>query len=446
MSEWHPASWQAFTARQQPNYPDQDALAATLGQLAEMPPLVTSWEIESLKQRLAAAQRGEAFILQGGDCAENFADCRAPVITNQMKILLQMSLVLLHGLNRPVVRLGRIAGQYAKPRSADMETRDGVSLPSYRGDIVNSPEFTAAARIPDPQRMVQGHGLAAMTLNFIRALSDCGFADLHHPENWDLDFVRHSPMADEYRKVVDELHSALRFVGTLGGTSGDHLNRVSFFTSHEGLLLPYEQAMTRRPARRSHWYDLSTHLPWIGFRTAELDGAHVEFFRGIANPIGVKVGPGMSHDWVNALVERLNPENEPGKLVLIVRFGASKVADGLPPLIEAVRATGREVVWMVDPMHGNTESTDNGYKTRNYDNILSELEQSLTIHEEMGGHLGGVHFELSGDNVTECIGGARGLEAADLVRAYKSQVDPRLNYEQALEMAMAIVRHQQRTR
>ncbi|RCX24809.1 class II 3-deoxy-7-phosphoheptulonate synthase [Thioalbus denitrificans] len=440
MNDWTPTSWQARPAAQQATYPSEEALNRMVAQLSNLPPLVTSWEVEALKSQLAEAAEGRRFVLQGGDCAENFDDCSSPIITNKLKILLQMSLLLVHGLRKPVTRVGRIAGQFAKPRSADLETRDGVTLPSYRGDLVNGPDFTEADRTPDPVRLMRGYGRAAMTLNFIRALVDCGFADLHHPENWNLEFVKHSPLADDYQRVVDSLGGSLRFMETLAGSRVDALGRVQFFTSHEGLHLHYEQAQTRQVPHRTGWYNLSTHLPWIGLRTADVDGAHVEYFRGISNPIGVKVGSGMSTEWVQALVEILNPDDEPGRLILIHRYGAGKIADGLPGLIEAVRATGKRVLWMCDPMHGNTETTSNGYKTRRFENILSELEQSFDIHAELGSHLGGVHFELTGDDVTECVGGARGLGEADLVRAYRTQVDPRLNYEQALEMAMRIVR------
>ena len=440
MNDWHPTSWQHLQAKQQASYPSAEALNQVLQQLGNLPPLVTSWEVEALKQQLAAAERGEAFLLQGGDCAENFDDCSSPIITNKLKILLQMSLVLIHGLERRVIRVGRIAGQYAKPRSADTETRDGVTLPSYRGDLVNGPAFTTADRIPDPVRLLRGYGRAAMTLNFIRALSDCGFADLHHPENWDLEFVRHAAQAVEYRRVVDDLTRSLRFLEILGGSGNPEIDRVRFFTSHEGLHLHYEQALTRQVPNREGWYNLSTHLPWIGFRTADVDGAHVEYFSGILNPVGVKVGTGMSIESIQQLVERLNPDDEPGKLVFIHRFGAGRIATGLPPLIEAVQRMGRRVLWICDPMHGNTETTASGYKTRRFDNILSELEQAFDIHRQQGSVLGGVHFELTGDDVTECVGGARGLDEAGLERAYKTQVDPRLNYEQAMEMAMAVVR------
>lgn len=438
MNHWHPESWQEKPAQQQADYPSPEALNATLAQLSQLPPLVTSWEIEALKSQLAAAARGEAFLLQGGDCAENFSDCNAQIVTNKLKILLQMSLLLIHGLNRPVIRVGRIAGQFAKPRSADTETIDGVTLPSYRGDLINGPEFTPEARTPDPVRLLRGYGRAAMTLNFIRALSDCGFADLHHPENWDLDFMSHSPLAKEYRQVVAELSHSLKFMETLGSARNSELNRVQFYTSHEGLHLHYEQSLTRQVPNRSGYYNLTTHLPWIGFRTAAVTDAHIEYFRGIRNPVGVKVGPGMSAQWIEELIERLNPDNEEGKLLFIHRFGVDRIADGLPPLIRAVRRSGRHVVWVSDPMHGNTEATRNGYKTRRFDNILSELEQAIEIHRSEGSVLGGVHFELTGDDVTECIGGARGLDEEGLKRAYKTQVDPRLNYEQALEMALAI--------
>jgi 3-deoxy-7-phosphoheptulonate synthase len=439
MNDWHPASWQARPALQQATYPDQAALDAVLAQLGGLPPLVTSWEVAALRGQLAAAARGEAFLLQGGDCAEGFDDCQPGIITNKLKILLQMSLVLVQGLQKRVIRVGRIAGQFAKPRSADTETRDGVTLPSYRGDLVNAPEFTPAARTPDPARLLRGYGRAAMTLNFIRALSDCGFADLHHPENWDLEFMAHSPRARDYRRVVDALGESLRFMDAVGCGASGELARVQFFTSHEALHLHYEQAVTRQVRNQPGWYDLSAHLPWIGLRTADPDGAHVEFFRGVVNPVGVKVGPDLPAGWLEALVERLNPAAEPGRLVLIHRCGAGRIAAALPPMIEAVRRTGRPVLWVCDPMHGNTETTPGGYKTRRFDNILAELGQACDIHRELGSHLGGVHFELTGDDVTECLGGARGLDEAGLRRAYLTQVDPRLNYEQALEMAMAIV-------
>ncbi len=438
LADWHPTSWTRKTALQQPNYPDQAAVEAVLAELGALPPLVTSWEIESLKRQLAEAQRGRAFLLQGGDCAESFSECTSETIAKKLKILLQMSVVMLYGLRKPIVRVGRMAGQYAKPRSADTETIDGVTLPSYRGDIVNRAAFTAEDRIPDPQLLLRGYERAALTLNFVRGLVDGGFADLHHPENWDLDFVRHSPLEDDYQRITESISEALDFFELVGGQKAHEASRIDFYASHEGLHLLYEQAQTRLLPHRRQWYNLSTHLPWIGMRTAAVDGAHVEFFRGIANPVAVKIGPGMTREWLQELVALLNPNNEPGRLTLIHRFGAKNIEAGLPPLIEAVRATGHSVLWVCDPMHGNTEKTAQGIKTRRFENILAEVESAFRVHQELGSYLGGVHFELTGDDVTECTGGARGLSDSDLARAYRSQVDPRLNYEQALELAMRI--------
>ena len=327
-----------------------------------------------------------------------------------------------------------------KPRSDNFESRDGLKLPSYRGDIVNRPDFTENDRTPDPMLMLRGYERAALTLNFIRALIEGGFADLHHPEYWDLRFVEHSPFAAEYQKMVEIIGEGLAFMETITDRMIDEIHRVDFFASHEGLLLHYEQAQTKQVPHRSGWYNLSTHLPWIGMRTADPDGAHVEYFRGINNPLGIKIGPGMTGDWLNALLDRLNPNNEPGRIVLIHRMGVDHIADQLPALIESVARRDAVVCWCCDPMHGNTIKTDEGVKTRRFEDILSELETAFDIHSDLGTNLGGVHFELSGDNITECIGGARGLSAADLGRAYRSQVDPRLNYEQSLEMAMLVAR------
>ena len=439
-AEWSPASWRERPVLQMPTYPDADAFEATLRELHALPPLVTSWEILTLKQQIADAQEGKRFILQGGDCAETFDGCTSEVISNRLKVLLQMSLVLVHGLRLPVVRIGRFAGQYAKPRSADTEERDGVSLPSYRGDIVNGPEFTAEARVPDPRRMIKAHARSAMTMNFVRSLIDGGFADLHHPEYWDLSWVGHSPLADEYRKMVEGIGDAVRFMETPSGNQVHNLNRVDFYTSHEALLLPYEEGQTREVPRNWGWFNLSTHFPWIGMRTAQLDGAHVEYFRGIRNPVGLKVGPSTTPDQLLKVIDALNPDNEAGRLTLIHRMGAAHIADKLPPLLAAVKREGRRVLWMCDPMHGNTESTVNGYKTRRFRNIRSELELAFDAHAAEGLRLGGVHLELTGEDVTECLGGARELTESDLERAYRSTVDPRLNYEQALEIAMLIVR------
>ena len=438
--EWSPTSWRSRRATQQPVYPCAQDVERVICEMSRLPPLVTSWEIEMLKAQLAEAAAGERFLLQGGDCAETFDACVSADIASKLKILLQMSLVLVHGTHKRVIRVGRFAGQYAKPRTEDLETRDGVSLPSYRGDLINAVGFTEAERTPDPQRMLRGYERSALTLNFIRSLIDGGFADLHHPEYWDLGFVKHSSRAAEYQKIVESIGESLRFMEALAGTSVGEINRVDFFTSHDALHLPYEQAQSRRVPRREGWYNLSTHLPWLGMRTCEPDGAHVEYMRGIANPIALKVGPAMTTQWLGDLIRILNPGNEPGRLTLIHRFGADRIASCLPPLIEAVQAGGSTVLWCCDPMHGNTERTAAGIKTRNFDHILRELEEAFAIHERMGTYLGGVHFELTGENVTECIGGARGLKESDLSRDYKSQVDPRLNYEQSLEMAMLIAK------
>ncbi len=439
-SNWTPDTWRTRSALQQPNYPDLAALEGVQNELALLPPLVTSWEILALKKQLAEAQEGKRFLLQGGDCAESFSDCESGLISNRLKVLLQMSLVLVHGLRLPVVRVGRFAGQYAKPRSTDTETKDGITLPSYRGDFINQPEFTEAARIPDPRRMVKGHARSAMTMNFVRALIDGGFADLHHPEYWDLDWVSHSPLSDEYHKMVEAVGNAVRFMETISGVDLHNLNRADFYTSHEALLLPYEQALTRKVPRQNGWFNLSTHFPWIGMRTADIDGAHTEYFRGIRNPIAIKIGPSVTPDQLLKLADVLNPENEAGRLTFIQRMGATKVTEKLPPLVKAIQAEGKNVLWICDPMHGNTESTSNGYKTRRFDNIRSELDQSFDVHAALGSRLGGVHLELTGENVTECLGGARELTEIDLERAYTSTVDPRMNYEQSLEIAMLIVR------
>ena len=447
-NEWTPDAWRTRPAAQQPAWPDAPVLEAALAELASLPPLVTSWEIESLKAQLAEAQEGRRFLLQGGDCAEAFDECRSGQIASKLKILLQMSLVLTHGSGKPVIRVGRFAGQYAKPRSEDSETREGTTLPAYRGDIVNAPAFAPEARVPQPWRMVEAHARSATTLNFIRSLVDGGFADLHHPENWDLGFVQHSPMRDEYQRITREIGQSLRFMETLAGAPVHEMRRVDFFTSHEGLLLASEAAQTRRVPRKPGWWDLSTHLPWIGYRTAVPGEAHVEFFRGISNPVGVKVGPATTPQRLLDLLAALDPADEPGKIVVIHRFGAHEIGKCLPALIAAVQAARRRVLWTCDPMHGNTEMVTiasgphagTRVKTRKFDHILAEVEQAFEIHRMKGSVMGGVHFELTGEDVTECTGGARGLGDEGLMAAYRSRVDPRLNYEQALEMALRIAR------
>ncbi|WP_257456950.1 class II 3-deoxy-7-phosphoheptulonate synthase [Archangium lipolyticum] len=444
MSTWSPTSWKTKPITQDVHYEEQKEVEEVVAELGRLPPLVTSWEVERLRELLAEAQQGRRFLLQGGDCAESLSDCRPDIITNRQKIILQMSLVLIHGGHRPVIRVGRIAGQYAKPRSKPTETRGGVELPSYFGDLVNRPEFTPEARRADPRLMLACYHHAAMTLNFVRSLSDGGFADVHHPEYWDLSFFRQAAvpgeLREEYEQTTRKLSEALRFMEALGERTVADLTRVDFYTSHEGLNLHYESAQTRQVPWRQGWYDLTTHLPWIGERTRALDGAHVEFFRGIRNPVGVKLGPSVSPADAVRLAEQLNPDNEPGKLVLITRMGAQKVADALPPVVEAMRRAGRLVLWVCDPMHGNTVSTSSGIKTRNFDDVLHEVERSFDVHEQLGSYLGGVHFELTGEDVTECMGGAVGITEKDLERNYATLCDPRLNYRQALEMSFRLAR------
>ncbi len=446
---WSPESWKSKHAAQAVSYADPRALEAAVDKLRSLPPLVTSWEVEALKKQLAEAQEGRRLVLQGGDCAETLAECRPEVISNKLKILLQMSLVLVHGSMRPVVRIGRFAGQYAKPRSSAMETRvnelgEHIALPSYYGDLVNRVDFAPHARVADPRLLVEAYQHSALTLNFIRSLSAGGFADLHHPEQWDLSFFEeadlHEDLRAEYQRTSHQLAEALRFMEALGETTVDELTRVTFYTSHEGLNLHYESAQTRTVPRRAGWWDLTAHMPWIGERTRQLAGAHVEFFRGVENPVGVKIGPSTDADELLCLVEALNPKDEPGKLVLITRMGAGRVADRLPPLLSALKRSGRRVLWICDPMHGNTHTTEGGIKTRAFADILREVETCMDVHLAEGTVFGGVHFELTGEDVTECIGGAAGITEADLATNYASACDPRLNYRQALEMAFRITK------
>ncbi|CAN5478464.1 3-deoxy-7-phosphoheptulonate synthase class II [soil metagenome] len=441
---WSPTSWKSRRVEQSPDYPDLEAVDRVAEKLRGLPPLVTSWEVERLRTQLADVALGKRFILQGGDCAEMFSECNSAYITNKMKIMLQMSLVLTDGLKRPILRIGRIAGQYAKPRSSATETRAGKTLTSYYGDLINGPEFEEAARVPDPERMLLSYYHSALTLNFIRALVDGGFADLHHPEYWDLNFLGKAGLSPDlranYMRRVDSLGNAIEIMEAMAERSIEHISTVDFFTSHEGLSLQYESALTRPVPRRNGYYNLGCHLPWIGERTRALDGAHVEFFRGIRNPVGIKLGPKTSPQDLVKLADAIDPQKEPGKLVLIGRFGAGNTRKSLPALIGAVAETGRKPVWICDPMHGNTISTAGGRKTRRVDAILEELLDSVDIHEEIGSTLGGVHFELTAENVTECIGGASGVTEADLDTCYQTQCDPRLNYEQAMEMAFAIAR------
>jgi 3-deoxy-7-phosphoheptulonate synthase len=437
---WSAESWKEKPHAQDVSYDDPKQLAAVVERLKVLPPLVTSWEVESLKAQIAEAQQGRRFLLQGGDCAETIADCQPNIIANKLKILLQMSLVLIQASKKPVTRVGRLAGQYAKPRSSPTETRGGVVLPSYFGDIVNRPEFTPEARRFDPRAMLDAYGHAAMTLNFIRSLAIGGFADMHHPEFWDLGFMTRADLSEElrseYRALTEQLHQALRFMEAIGESSVEQLSRVTFFTSHEGLNLHYESAQTRRVPRREGSYLLTTHMPWIGERTRAIGGAHVEFFRGIENVVGVKLGPKVDPSEAVELFKILSPSNEPGKMVAITRMGAKNVAKSLPPLVEAIQRAERNVLWVCDPMHGNGITLGSGLKTRSFDDILLEIEQTFAVHDQLGSFLGGVHFELTGEDVTECIGG--GLTESDLDKRYQSVCDPRLNYRQALEMALRL--------
>ena len=441
--DWHPASWQTKQVLQQAVYDDEQHLQDVLDTLASLPPLVTTWEIESLRTQLAEAAAGRRFLLQGGDCAESFDECRDDIIRNRLKILLQMSVVLIYGMQTPVVRVGRFAGQFAKPRSAAMEQRGDVTLPSYRGDIINGRAFTSESRIPDPDRLIQAYRHSAILLNFVRALSDGGFADLRNVDFWNLEFAQKSPFYSEYQGIIGKVRSALHFAETVTAGPLGGLQRVDFYTSHEALHLPYEQSMTRKDLHGRGIYNVSTHFPWIGKRTLDLDSAHVEYMRGIRNPVGLKVGPGLAPSDLVTVLRHINPHNVPGKLMLITRYGAHLVERNLPAIIQEVDEAGLDVLWCCDPMHGNTEQAQNGIKTRHFNNILAELEMALDIHHKCNSRLGGVHFELTGEDVTECIGGASGIGESDLGRAYHTSVDPRLNAEQSLEMALRIVRKYQ---
>jgi 3-deoxy-7-phosphoheptulonate synthase len=438
---WTPASWRQRPAKHIPgDYPDADALARVEGELRRMPPLVFAGEARRLKGLLADVSAGKAFLLQGGDCAESFKEFSADNIRDTFRLILQMAVVLTFAGGKPVVKVARMAGQFAKPRSEPIETIDGVSLPSYRGDNINGMEFEPAARAPDPERLMKAYSQSAATLNLLRAFAGGGYADLHNIHRWTLGFVEGSPQGARYSELSDKISEALTFMGAIGVTPESHpdLHRVEVFTSHEALLLGFEEALTRVDSTTGDWYDVSAHLLWIGERTRQFDGAHVEFMRGIKNPIGLKVGPAMEPDELLRMIEALNPESEPGRLTLYGRFGADKIAARLPRLMEATRREGRAVVWAIDPMHGNTLKANNGYKTRPFDRILSEVRGFVEIAEAQGVHPGGVHLEMTGQNVTECLGGARALSEGDLGDRYHTHCDPRLNGEQALELAFLV--------
>ncbi|MHA7879374.1 MAG: class II 3-deoxy-7-phosphoheptulonate synthase [Saccharospirillum sp.] len=440
MTEWTPASWRQHTLRQMPTYPDAEALRAVEAELSKQPPLVFAGEARALKQQLARVSAGEAFLLQGGDCAESFSEFNTNHIRDTFMVLLQMAVVLTFGGQSPVVKIGRMAGQFAKPRSDDNETREGLSLPSYRGDIINGIDFTSEARTPDPQRMLKAYHQSSSTLNLLRAFAQGGLADLHQVHQWNQTFVEKSPQGERYRHLADLIDETLAFMSACGISPENtpQIRETQFFTSHEALLLPYEQALTRQDSLTGHWYDCSAHMLWIGDRTRQPDSAHIEFCRGIHNPIGLKTGPTTDPDELIRLLDVLNPNNEPGRLNLIVRMGANKIGDYFPALLRRVKQEGRSVVWSSDPMHGNTIKTGNGYKTRAVDAILSEVKQFFQIHAAEGTHAGGVHFEMTGRNVTECIGGAFEITEHDLAERYHSHCDPRLNADQALELAFLI--------
>jgi 3-deoxy-7-phosphoheptulonate synthase len=440
LSKWTPESWRGRPIRQMPEYPDAAALGAVEQKLKNFPPLVFAGEARALKASLAKVAEGKAVLLQGGDCAESFAEFSANNIRDSFKVLLQMTVVLMYGGGLPVVKVGRMAGQFAKPRSETTETINGVTLPSYRGDIINGIEFTEAARVPDPQRMLQVYSQAAATLNLLRAFAHGGYADLHRVHGWTLGFVEQSPAAERFRELADRITEALTFMAACGLTADQtpQIREADFFTSHEALLLPYEQAMTRVDSTTGDWYDCSAHMLWIGDRTRQLDGAHVEFMRGIKNPIGLKCGPSMDHDELIRLIDALNPANEPGRLTLIARMGHDKIDQKLPALVRRVAREGRNVVWSSDPMHGNTIKSSTGYKTRPFERILSEVRSFFAVHRAEGTYAGGVHFEMTGQNVTECLGGAEAITEHALADRYHTHCDPRLNASQALELAFLI--------
>ncbi|MFO7846163.1 MAG: 3-deoxy-7-phosphoheptulonate synthase class II [Balneolaceae bacterium] len=438
--EWHPLSWNNKPINQLPPYPNTEELQLRFRELQDLPPLITSWEIESLKEKLADVSNGNGFLLQGGDCAETFEGCKSPKIVNLLKVMLQMSFILVHEMGAPVVRVGRIAGQFAKPRSKDYEEVDGVKMLNYRGDLINSYKPNAEARKPDPSRMLEAYNKSALTLNFLRALTDEGFADLQHPEQWELDFMKNNEYYKDYEAMVNSIHKAINFMETITPNVFTTLHKIDLYTSHEALNLYYDSAQTRKVPRKAGWFNLSGHMVWLGNRTKQLDGAHVEYLKGIKNPVGIKVGPPFDLEESLKLIETINPTHEAGKIVLITRMGVDNVEKHLPEFIRAVKQEGHPVVWSCDPMHGNTFSTDNSVKTRSFDDILNEIRSTFAVHRAEGSYLGGVHLEMTGDNVTECVGGANGLNEEGLDHNYETYCDPRLNYEQSLEMAFLVAR------
>ncbi|MGH1420979.1 MAG: class II 3-deoxy-7-phosphoheptulonate synthase [Hyphomonas sp.] len=438
---WTPSDWRQLPAHHIPeDYPDTDALRDVEARLRAFPPLVFAGEARRLKARLADVAAGNAFLLQGGDCAESFKEFHPDNIRDTFRVILQMAVVLTFAASKPVVKVGRIAGQFGKPRSSPVETIDGVELPSYRGDNINGMDFTPEARIPNPERLIQAYSQSASTLNLLRAFSQGGYANLNNVHSWMLGFVDRSPLGERYGAMADQISKSLDFMKACGITSESvpHVNQVEFYTSHEALLLGYEEAMTRIDSTSGDWYDTSAHMLWIGHRTRQVDHAHVDFCAGVKNPIGMKCGPGLETDELLRILDKLDPENEAGRITLISRFGSDGVAEGLPPLARAIKKAGRNVVWSCDPMHGNTLKTDNGFKTRPVDRILSEVSQFIEILPSEGCYPGGVHFEMTGQDVTECLGGAHAISEEDLSSRYHTHCDPRLNGEQALELAFLL--------
>lgn len=440
MGNWSRSSWRNMPIKQQPTYPNQEHLQEVEALLKNYPPLVFAGEARNLKKSLSDVCEGKAFLLQGGDCAESFSEFHAHNIRDTFKVMMQMAVVMTFAGGVPVVKVGRLGGQFAKPRSSDTETVNGVTLPSYRGDIINAVEFTQAARIPDPQRMVQAYNQSAATLNLLRAFASGGLADLHQVHAWNLGFVGQNEMTKKYDELSRQIDDSLRFMAACGITSDTYrtLRETDFYTSHEALLLPYEEAFTRQDSLTGEWYDVSSHMLWIGDRTRQLDGAHVEFMRGIQNPIGIKAGPSMDTDDLIRLCDILNPKNESGRLNVIVRMGADKVGEGMPKLIQAIEREGKKVLWSCDPMHGNTITSGNGYKTRPVDAVLKEMKQFFQVHKAEGTYAGGVHLEMTGKNVTECLGGSFEITEENLESRYHTHCDPRLNADQSLELAFMI--------
>lgn len=440
MTNWNSRSWREKPILQQPDYASPTELQAVEQQLKQFPPLVFAEEIRALRKNLAAVSQGKGFLLQGGDCAESFADFNAPKIRDTFKVILQMAIVMTFAGSCPVTKVARMAGQYAKPRSSGTETIDGVELPIYRGDIINGSDFNSVARQPDPQRMIQAYHHSAATLNLLRAFAQGGLADLHKVHKWNMSFVAANPLKEKYLEVAEQIQSALQFMEVLGINSDTNatIHETQLFTSHEALLLSYEEALTRIDTLTGLPYDCSAHMVWIGERTRQPDHAHVEFMRGIHNPLGVKIGPTTEPDDVIRLLDILNPLNEPGRMTLITRMGANNLANNLPKILRRVKAEGRHVVWSSDPMHGNTVKAENGLKTRNFDAIHTELREFFAVHHAEGTYPGGVHLEMTGEDVTECTGGAYQISEHDLTQRYKTQCDPRLNADQVLELAFLV--------